>query len=123
MFSRKLTQHKVEFYLSGPIRKWFIRPPIDPPLNGDLVKKSLQSLLRRAQRIFPRSQIAPINICDRPLHDCDANYLWHLMRLDEHLENKRWFEACDLLSDMLHYYHVEERRILGTIISVLEAHL
>lgn len=123
MFRRKLTHWEVETYLRIPIRKWIVMPSINPPLKSALVKSSLQVLLLRAQRLFPKTVVTRINVYDRPLHDCSSNYLWHLITLEKHLSNERWFDACDLLVDMLHYYHVEDRRILGTLISILEKYL
>lgn len=123
MFRKKLTHRQVEIYLRAPIRKWIAKPSINPPLNGALVKDSLQIVLRRAQQLFPKSEVTQINVYDRPLHDSSPNYLWHLLTLEKHLSCERWFEACDLLIDMLHYYQVEDRRILGTLISILEKYL
>lgn len=123
MFRRRLTHWQAETYLRTPIRKWIAKPSINPPLNGALIKQSLQTLLRRAKHLFPRSGVTRIYVYDRPLHDCSPNYLWQLMMLEKHLSSGRWFEACDILIDMLHYYHVEDRRILGTLISILEVYL
>ena len=117
-----LTQRKVAKYLSEPIRKWGWDPLISEE-DKALAKSALKETLRRAKAILSRTRHVFIGEHDYPLHDADRNYLKLLLIVKQALERKRWNDACNELTDVINLHHVEDRRILNEIISLLEGRL
>lgn len=122
MLCKKPEQRELEKYLSEPISKWGWDPTITAE-QAQRAKEALRRTLERAKECLPKTRHVFIGMLDRPMHDCDKGYLSHLLRLRKSLQKASWNEACDELSHVLHFYHIEDGRILNQIIVTLEEFL
>lgn len=120
MFRRKLTHRYVEDYLSEPIKHWHWDPEITP-LEKEKARKALLETLRRAKELLPRARTYDADPLEMRMGG--HSYLHRLLLLKRVLMNGSWNEACSKLHNVLHSDYVEDRRVLYTIICMLEEHL
>ena len=120
---RKKPDHwELEQYLGEPVANWGWDPHITRE-QARQAKAALERTLDRARERLPDTCHVFIGQQDRPLHDCDKGYLSHMVRLRTCLKKASWNEACDELSHVLHFYHIEDGRVLNEIIATLEEFL
>lgn len=120
MFRRKLTHKYVEDYLSDPIKHWHWDPEITP-IEKEKARKALLETLRRAKELLPRARVYGFDPLE--MRQDGHGYLIRLLRLKHVLADGKWNEACSKLHNVLHSDCVEDRRVLYTIIGLLEEHL
>ncbi len=122
MFRRKLRHREAELYLSEPLV--YLYRASSPFYNDDeAAKAALRETLNRARKLMPQTCHVYIGQSNLTLHDSNIQYLASLLSIKHCLQNAQWFDACSDMMDMLHYFHVEDGRVLNTIISLLEEYL
>lgn len=115
--SRQVIDAKsLEEYLSSPLEK-------NSSSESEKAKEALLETLRRSKQMLGKTHHVHIGLYDRPFHDCDINYLRSLMRVKKDLVQKKWSAACSDLQDVLHFYEINDGRILNEIIRLLEEYL
>ncbi len=122
MFHRKITNTELEEYLREPIYKFGWDPQITPEELAQ-ARAALEETLARARKMRPRTHHVFIGRHDWVLHDCDRNYLRQLLAVRRSLAKKQWNDACGELIDVLHFFRIEDGRVLNEIISLLEEFL
>ena len=87
-----------------------------PRAQSDLVRfiEAAKSLMKKTIRY----DLDPLD----PLAD-GMGYLRRMMILRESLQRQRYDLACHDLYDVVHYDRIEDRRVLYTIIALLEENL
>lgn len=86
-----------------------------------MAKKDLQEFVRRAKRLLPKAAVYDFE----PLARCEKGeaYLRQMLVVKRYLDEQRWDNACHELYDVVHFYRIQDRRILYTIIKLLEAYV
>lgn len=121
MTSRKIKRyHQFNKALQPLIIHWHWSKEISPEIN-EFANKDLREFLKKAWSLMPRTVIYPYNPI--AIDQGGTEYLRRLMSVKNALEKKRWDLACHELQDMLHFDQIEDRRILYSIIGLLEEYL
>lgn len=124
MFRRKnlYDRRRRKFYaiLAPLVKNWSWSETVSPEVNAK-AKADLCEFLRRAKLLLPKAKIYDFE----PLgyHDGGAYYLRRQLAVKRHLEECRWDNACHELYDVVHFDPIQDRRVLYTIIGLLEAYL
>lgn len=100
-------------FLSAPLKT----APFNEP---EQAKTALQEVLERAKAVLPNTHLLTIGLHDRPFHDCDPHYLRLLLQVKKDLKQKRWNAACTDLQDVLHFFQIEDGRVINEIVHLLE---
>lgn len=112
--------HRFEDALKPLVQKWCWSRSVSDADNArarsDLVRfiETAKSLMKKAIRY----DLDPLD----PLAD-GMGYLRRMMILRESLQRQRYDLACHDLYDVVHYDRIEDRRVLYTIIALLEENL
>lgn len=109
-------------YLSSPLKESSPELDISPSANQQ-AKALLLETLRRAKQMQHRTGHVHIELYDRPFHDCNSEYLRSMLRIKRDLAQQQWNAACNDLQDVLHFYQINDGRILNEIIQMLEGYL
>ncbi len=93
---------------------------VGSPVTNGMAKKDLQEFLRRAKKLLPKAVVYHFE----PLSASEGGeiYIVRLLAVKRHLDEQRWDNACHELYDVVHFHCIHDRRILYTIISLLEAY-
>lgn len=124
MFRRKniYDRRRKKFYteLAPLVEKWPWSGTVSPETNAK-AKADLCEFLRRAKLLLPKAKIYDFE----PLgyHDGGIYYLRRQLAVKRHLEECRWDNACHELFDVVHFDPIQDRRVLYTIIGLLEVYL
>lgn len=118
----KISRQDLEQLLKEPIRSHHWEPQLSPQQEA-AAKAALLELLRLSKAQLPRTRRVFIGRDDAPLHDGSANYLESLLRVRSFMATGQWTKACEDMVDVLHFFHIEDRRILGNIIATMEEYL
>lgn len=122
-FRRKpITHQELEVYLREPGRHYHWDPDISPE-DMEKARLALVETLRRAKEMFPRTGHVYIGQTDGALHDFSGEYLSRMFELQQDLMKRQWNSACGDLSGVLHLFHIEDSRILHSIITLLEEYV
>ena len=119
----KRNHHNIEVLLKEPIRRISHEYGADREKENAQAKAALRNTLNLARKILPRCRKIFIGRTDFTLHDCDGFYLEQLLFLKQFLASGDYIQACEQLVDVLHYFHIEDRRILYLLIRLLEDYL
>lgn len=122
ILQRPVKKQKLEAYLREPLKGNTYEPD---PYKKQLGKSRLALLefLRRAKEMLPRTRHVYIGKDDGVCHDFSGEYLRRMFELQQHLMRKCWDDACSDLVGVIHLYHVEDGRILYSIITLLEEYV
>ena len=124
MFRRKKLydrrRRKLYGTLAPLVKNWSWSETVSPEINAR-AKADLCEFLRRAKLLLPKAKIYDFE----PLgyHDGGIYYLRRQLAVKLHLEECRWDNACHELFDVVHFDCIQDRRVLYTIIRLLEAYL
>ena len=119
----KRNHHNIEVLLREPIWRITHEYGADWQKENAQAKAALRDTLNLARKILPRCRKIFIGRNDFTLHDCDGFYLEQLLFLKHFLASGDYIQACEQLVDVLHYFHIEDRRILYQLIRLLEDYL
>lgn len=122
MFQRKIDRQTAEIYLRTPICMIRHEYGSDEQLEDLQAKAALRQTMIRAREILPRCRQVFIGQRDLTLHDLDVRFV-KLLGMIRYLETGQYVKACEECVDVLHFFHVEDRRILSILISLLEEYL
>ena len=91
------------------------------PATIGMAKKDLHEFVRRAKKLLPIAKVYDFE----PLAASEGGdiYMLRLLSVKRHLDEQRWDNACHDLYDVVHFHCIHDRRILYTIISLLEAYI
>ena len=123
MFQRKIDRQTAEIYLRTPICMIRHEYGGDKELEDLQAKAALRQTMIRAREILPRCRQVFIGQRDLTLHDLDVRFVKLLLGMTRYLETGQYVKACEECVDVLHFFHVEDRRILSMLISLLEEYL
>lgn len=86
-----------------------------------MAKNDLQEFVGRAKKLLPKAIVYDFE----PLSFQNGGemYVKRLLAVKRHLDEQRWDNACHELYDVIHFHCIQDRRILYTIIKLLEAYL
>ena len=122
MFRKKIDHRGLEQQLRAPIASYHWDTLAGPEYEAG-ARVALLEMLKIAKKQLPRTQIVFIGRDDVPLHDANPNYLELLLRIRKFMATGQWVKTCEDMVDVLHFFHIEDRRILGNIILTLEEFL
>lgn len=118
----KIDRWELEKILKEPIKSHHWEPQLSSQQEA-AAKAALMELLELAKRYLPRTRNVFIGRDNTPLHDGNANYLRLMLQIQSFMESNQWVKACEDMVDVLHFFHIEDRRILGNIIATMEEYL
>lgn len=106
--------------LAPLVRPWQWSESV-PEQTNQAAKADLQEFLHRAKRMLPRAKILDFE----PLSYLSdgGGYLRRLIAVKAELEQRRYDNACHELYDVVHFHCIQDRRILYTLICLLEEYL
>lgn len=124
MFRRKnlFDRRYKKFYtiLAPLVKNWSWSEYVSPEVNMQ-AKADLCEFLRRAKLLLPKAKIYDFEPLS--LRENGEMYIRRQMKVKRHLEEHRWDNACHELYDVVHFHCIQDRRVLYTIIGLLEAYL
>lgn len=123
MFRRKINHRDAEQYLSDPICTVYHEIGCSEELENRHAKAALRVTLNRAREIFPHCKQVFIGENDFTLHDADPKFVTLLLRFKGYLQTQQYVKACEECVDVLHFFRVEDKRILHIVITLLEEFL
>lgn len=111
-----------KFYaiLAPLVKNWSWSEYVSPEITMQ-AKADLCDFLRQAKLLLPKAKI--YNFEPLGYHEGGAYYLRRQLAVKRHLEEQRWDNACHELYDVVHFHCIQDRRVLYTIIGLLEAYL
>lgn len=113
--------HKRFYAELAPLIKPWQWSETGSPATIGMAKKDLYEFVRRAKELLPIAKVYDFE----PLAASEGGdtYMMQLLSVMRQLDEKRWDNACHELYNVVHFYCVQDRRILYTIICLLEAYI
>ena len=114
------TIKKLKDYLTEPVRE-ALRKEYVFPEEQEQLRQCLTEALGRAKEIAS-SLNGHCSYKEAP-YLAESQYFGRMYRLKQFLMRKDWSGACSELISVVHYFHVEDHRVLDELIFIMEGTL
>lgn len=108
--------------LSEPLKPWAPWHETVSSKENARAYSDLRRFLEKATKLYAKAKVYTIG-GGMPFHDSNPAYLKRLLAVECALREERWDVACHELYDLVYSFCIQDRRILGTIINMLERYL
>lgn len=117
---KKTRLYKRFFSVLAPVVDWKWSRYVSEEENLR-AKAALREFLHRAYLLLPKAKrynFEPLGVSSG-----GTEFLRRTLAVKRNLDQQRWDNACHELYDVLYFHSIEDRRILYTIIALLEGYL